>query len=88
MTLCKHYFCETCALKNFVDDQKCFICGAETKGSFNTAADIEAKMKKIKQSTSLEGDIINPKEAAPSEDDDAVWDKFNRQQKRAKENRF
>ena len=71
MTLCKHYFCENCALKNYVNDSKCFICGSETKGSFNTATDIEAKMKKAKTSEpKLEEEDLAPQE------EDAVLDKF------------
>lgn len=46
VTICKHYFCERCALQNYINDHKCFVCGAETKGSFNTAINIEAKLKK------------------------------------------
>ena len=44
-TLCNHYFCETCALKNYINDSKCFVCGAETKGSFNIATSLLNKLK-------------------------------------------
>jgi RING finger protein 113A len=49
VTLCKHYFCEPCALQNYLSDQKCFVCGQETKGSFITAANIEAKLRAPKR---------------------------------------
>ncbi len=33
-TKCNHYFCERCALKQFVKTQKCFKCGEGTSGIF------------------------------------------------------
>lgn len=40
VTKCQHYFCESCALKQYAKDTKCFVCKAQTSGIFNTAADI------------------------------------------------
>lgn len=77
VTLCKHYFCEACALQNYVNDKLCFICGADTKGSFSTATNIEAKMK---------GKAKQP-EATP-EDEEAVMKDFLDVSKKAKETRF
>ena len=46
VTLCKHYFCEHCALKHNASSKVCAQCGEPTKGIFNVAKDIIAKMKK------------------------------------------
>jgi len=46
VTKCKHYFCEQCALKHYKKSKRCFACGEQTFGVFNTAKDIIAKMKK------------------------------------------
>ena len=79
VTLCKHYFCERCALTNYVNDQKCFVCGSETKGSFNTASNLEAKLKAQAKAQPLE---------SPEDEDAKVLDKFAKQQQKAKEGRF
>ena len=44
VTPCKHYFCESCALKRFVKSPACFACNAYTAGVFNVAPK-EFKMK-------------------------------------------
>jgi len=55
-----------------VNDQKCFVCGTETKGSFNTASNLEAKLKRQAK------EALNPDEEA--QDDDAkVLTKFAKQ---------
>ena len=43
-TLCKHYFCLSCAMKHYQKTQKCFICNTNTKGVFNPAKRIMAKL--------------------------------------------
>lgn len=40
VTLCKHYFCEHCALKHHARNKHCFVCNKPTNGTFNTAFDI------------------------------------------------
>jgi len=45
VTKCKHYFCETCALKHYKKTKRCFVCEANTGGVFNPAKEIIAKMK-------------------------------------------
>lgn len=40
VTKCKHYFCESCAIKNFTRSSKCFACGAATSGIFTPAKEI------------------------------------------------
>jgi RING finger protein 113A len=71
VTICKHYFCEKCALQNYVNDQNCFVCGVQTKGSFNTATKIEAKLKKQAKV------VLENKTEDTIEDEDAkVIDKF------------
>ncbi|KAL0479836.1 hypothetical protein AKO1_007463 [Acrasis kona] len=51
VTICKHYFCESCALKHYNGgkQQKCFNCSEPTNGIFNTAREIIAKMKRIEE---------------------------------------
>ena len=42
VTLCKHYFCEKCALQRFGKEKKhdCAVCGEPTKGNFSVAHEI------------------------------------------------
>ncbi|KAJ3000973.1 hypothetical protein HDV02_000042 [Globomyces sp. JEL0801] len=51
VTKCKHYFCESCALKHFAKTPGCFACSLNTQGVFNNAKDIlpkvEAKKKRM-----------------------------------------
>jgi len=48
VTVCKHYFCEKCALDHYNGGKqpKCYICNEPTNGVFNTAREIVNKMKK------------------------------------------
>lgn len=48
ITKCKHYFCESCALKRNTKTGKCATCEQQTQGIFNLATDIIKKMKKQK----------------------------------------
>eukprot|EP00775_Hariotina_reticulata_P012479 gene12479-12613_t len=43
---CKHYFCETCALKQNKKSGKCAACDQPTQGIFNIATDVLKKIKK------------------------------------------
>lgn len=45
VTKCKHYFCESCALDHFKTSTKCYVCGTQTSGVFNTAKDIIKRFK-------------------------------------------
>lgn len=45
MTKCKHYFCDSCAIKNYASDSNCFVCGQGTDGIFNTARDLIKYLK-------------------------------------------
>ena len=49
VTRCKHYFCESCALKHNAKTSKCFVCEQPTGGIFNVATEIEKKVKLQKQ---------------------------------------
>lgn len=49
ITRCKHYFCETCALKHNMKTGKCAVCLESTNGIFNIAHDIVKKQKKQKK---------------------------------------
>ena len=44
ITKCGHYFCESCALRNFLKSPKCACCGANTLGIFNVAKDLIRKI--------------------------------------------
>lgn len=47
VTKCKHYFCESCALKHYkTKSKRCFACDEQTGGVFNTARELVAKLKK------------------------------------------
>jgi len=59
VTKCKHYFCEQCALQHYKKSKRCYACGEQTHGVFNTAKDILAKMKKEKEEEQ-EGDGLPP----------------------------
>lgn len=67
VTKCKHYFCETCALKHYKKTTKCFVCGAQTNGVFNPAKDILKKIEEKKQAAETDGQQLNE---ANSESDD------------------
>jgi RING finger protein 113A len=53
VTKCKHYFCETCAIKNFTKSPKCFACGASTAGIFMPAKELIERLA-IKHQTEAE----------------------------------
>ncbi|MEW5299313.1 MAG: hypothetical protein WDW38_003399 [Sanguina aurantia] len=44
---CRHYFCESCALKHNAKSQKCAACDQPTQGIFNEASDVVKKMRKL-----------------------------------------
>jgi len=44
-TLCGHYFCEECAVRQFGTSQACAICAKPTHGIFNPATKLLARMK-------------------------------------------
>jgi len=46
VTKCKHYFCEACALKHHRTSQRCFVCNENTRGIFNPAKDLIAKLER------------------------------------------
>ena len=48
VTKCKHYFCEKCALAHCRKSMRCYACGEDTKGMFNPAKEIIAKMNRGK----------------------------------------
>ena len=43
-TLCKHYFCEECALKRMEEDPRCAVCNTQLRGTLNTAHKLVAKL--------------------------------------------
>ncbi|PWN25149.1 hypothetical protein BDZ90DRAFT_234357 [Jaminaea rosea] len=46
VTRCGHYFCSGCAIKRYAKTPKCFACGAQTGGIFNSATKIIERMEK------------------------------------------
>ena len=60
VTLCKHYFCNACALANNKKSKKCAACGKQTFGVFNKAEKI---LKRVAALSSTKGDASE----APSE---------------------
>ncbi|CAO3617721.1 unnamed protein product [Mucor hiemalis] len=49
VTRCNHYFCESCAIKNYKKSPKCFACGSPTQGVFNTAKKLLEKLEEKKK---------------------------------------
>lgn len=45
-TRCGHYFCSSCAVRRFTKTPKCFACGAQTGGIFNSATKVIERMEK------------------------------------------
>ncbi|KAH0944968.1 hypothetical protein HN011_008805 [Eciton burchellii] len=45
VTKCKHYFCEKCALERYRKSTRCYICNAQTNGTFNPAKELIARNK-------------------------------------------
>ncbi|TDH73123.1 uncharacterized protein CCR75_007601 [Bremia lactucae] len=45
-TCCGHFFCESCALKNFKKSTRCFNCKKQTNGVFAAAGKLRAKERK------------------------------------------
>lgn len=49
VTQCGHYFCSSCAIKRFAKNGKCFACGKQTGGLFNSAKKVLDKMEAKKR---------------------------------------
>lgn len=48
VTKCGHFFCSSCAIKRYSKTSKCFACGAQTQGIFNSAQKILDRKEKIR----------------------------------------
>ncbi|XP_077755827.1 E3 ubiquitin-protein ligase RNF113A-like [Canis aureus] len=46
VTRCRHYFCESCALRHFRTTPRCYVCDQQTNGVFNPAKELMAKLEK------------------------------------------
>ena len=55
---CKHYFCESCALKNYRKTTRCAVCGHQTGGVFNPAKDLAAKIKNVEEEKRKEAEAV------------------------------
>ena len=73
VTKCKHYFCESCALKQFRKTPACFACNANTNGVFNVAKEFKVKLaeKKIRMETKAK-EIAKTKQVIESDEDCAM----------------
>ncbi|SPO37942.1 related to Pre-mRNA-splicing factor CWC24 [Pseudozyma flocculosa] len=49
VTNCGHYFCSACAIKRYTKTSKCFACGAQTGGLFNSATKVLKRMEDAKK---------------------------------------
>lgn len=49
VTKCRHYFCESCALKQYRLSPECPVCHEPTNGLFLPAKEITTKLKKLKE---------------------------------------
>lgn len=49
VTRCGHYFCSGCAIKRFAKNSKCFACGQQTGGLFNSAQKVLDKMQRARE---------------------------------------
>ncbi|CAD7674993.1 unnamed protein product [Nyctereutes procyonoides] len=54
VTRCRHYFCESCALRHFRTTPRCYVCDQQTNGVFNPAKELIAKLEKHREAE--EGD--------------------------------
>ncbi|ETI38660.1 hypothetical protein PPTG_04666 [Phytophthora nicotianae INRA-310] len=52
-TICGHFFCESCALKNFKKTSRCFNCKKQTNGVFNAAEKLRAKEREQRENDKL-----------------------------------
>lgn len=59
VTKCGHYFCETCALKRYTKNSKCFACGKRTDGLFQRADKILRRMEQAQTARKEEEDDRN-----------------------------
>lgn len=57
-TKCGHYFCSACAIKRFSKTPKCFACGAQTGGIFNSASKIIQRMEKRRRAKQEEREEV------------------------------
>ncbi|VDO99376.1 unnamed protein product [Soboliphyme baturini] len=63
ITKCKHYFCESCALKHYRESSKCFICNKNTFGIFVPAKDITDKLNAECRAANDSGGLSSNSEA-------------------------
>ncbi|POS84584.1 hypothetical protein EPUL_001869 [Erysiphe pulchra] len=49
VTKCRHYFCESCALKRYKKYQSCAACGASTGGVFNVAKNLKKLLERKRE---------------------------------------
>ena len=68
VTRCQHYFCESCAIKQYRIDPQCPVCQQSTGGFFRPAKEIMAKLKKINEQT---GSSIQSVEQPDDTDEDS-----------------
>ncbi|WBW70651.1 ubiquitin-protein ligase E3/GCN5-related N acetyltransferase fusion protein [Schizosaccharomyces osmophilus] len=85
VTVCKHHFCENCAVERYRKTPTCVQCGADTKGLFSIDKQMNLLLKKRKQE---ETHGIQPKEVnrfQPISKENLVSDDILPQEKQDKE---
>ena len=55
VTLCGHYFCESCAIKRYAKSKRCAICKEDTQGNFKTAHKLLDRLEKKRERAEREG---------------------------------
>lgn len=77
MTQCGHYFCSACAIKRYSKTGKCFACGAQTHGLFNSATRLLEKMArkreeatKAREARRNRWEVTGPGADVPAAEDD------------------
>ena len=72
VTRCGHYYCEKCALEKWKKGTRCFLCGENTKGIFNSAPKLIARLKKMKKLQRTEREPCSSEENDDNENPDGI----------------
>ncbi|DAZ97479.1 TPA: hypothetical protein N0F65_009962 [Lagenidium giganteum] len=69
-TVCGHFFCEQCALKNFKKSSRCFNCRKQTNGVFNAAEKLRRRERELgeeeERQQTAQSDKEETEKAAPT----------------------
>ncbi|KAG1693640.1 hypothetical protein DVH05_023044 [Phytophthora capsici] len=73
-TICGHFFCESCALKNFKKTSRCFNCKKQTNGVFNAAEKFRA-VEREQRAMKVNGSESNKNSSLDAKSDAGGWTK-------------